>query len=39
MFVGAHVADTEVTDPAVATVITVEPVLVVSCVDVAVIVT
>src|SRR5215469_10299969 len=38
-FVGVHVADTEFTDPAVATVMTVEPVLLVSCVDVAVIVT
>jgi len=33
------VADTEFTDPKVATVIAVEPVLVVSCVEVAVIVT
>lgn len=39
MFVGLHVADTEFTNPAVATVMTVEPVLVVACVDVAVIVT
>jgi len=39
MFVGLHVADTEFTNPAVATVMTVEPVFVVSCVDVAVIVT
>jgi hypothetical protein len=38
-FAGVHVADTELTDPEVVTVMTVEPVLLVSCVDVAVIVT
>ena len=37
--VGLHVAVTDVTVPAAATVIVVEPVLVVSCVEVAVIVT